>query len=109
MAFKKIAPEAGNEKYWNPKMIGEEIEGNICDEEPDKYGNIRIVLDRGTNKEGNVIKTTLPAHYNIKQYYSKIDKGDYIRVTLTDIKESKNGNPVNIYSIEVDPDRFKEY
>ena len=61
------------------------------------------------DKKGNVIKTTLPAHYTIKQFYSKINKGDYIRVTLTDIKVSKNGNPVNIYSIEVDPDRFKEY
>ena len=110
MAFKKIAPEVGKLRYWNPATIGEEIEGNIFDEEKDDWNNSRIVLDRGTDEEGNIIKTTLPGHYGLRKYYSKINKGDYIRVTLVDIKESKNSNnSLNVYAVEVDDERFKEY
>ena len=110
MAFKRLAPEVGNVKYWTPKNIGEEIEGNICDEETDNYGNRRIVLDRGVDNEGNEIKTTLPGHYGLQQYYNKVKNGDYIRVTLIDIKEAKNGNnKLNVYKVEIDDERFKNY
>ena len=112
MAFEQIAPEVTkNAKYWNPEMTGESIEGHVYDDAHDKFGNRLIVLDRGEDENGNVITTTLPGHRNLTKYYSKIKNGDYIRVTLIDVKQpKKEGNrPYKIYKVEIDPSRFKEY
>ena len=112
MAFEKIIVEEDkNSKFWNPKTEGEYIEGNIAGDAKDQYGNRQIVLDRGTDENGNMKKTVLPSHHNLRRYYNHINDGDYVRVTLVKKKKKKKeGNqPYRVYQMEVDPSRFKEY
>lgn len=110
MAFEDITPEEEYKKYWTPDVKGQNIEGNIIGLEKDDFGNDRIILDVGKDEEGKILKTTLPGHASLKRYYNKVDKGDYIRVTLINIRERKNGqNPQKIYKVEVDPERFVRY
>ena len=86
MAFQKlIVEEDKNSKFWSPKVEGDYIEGNIAGDAQDQFGNRQIVLDRGTDENGEMIKTTLPAHHSLKRYYNHINDGDYVRVTLVKI------------------------
>lgn len=112
MAFEKIIPEENKKsKFWNPKTEGEYIEGNIAGDTKDQYGNRQIVLDRGSDENGNMQTTILPSHHNLRRYYNHINDGDYVRVTLVKIipPKTEDKQPYRVYQMEVDPSRFKEY
>lgn len=111
MAFVNV--EIGDEgytPYWRPNTKGESIEGNIYDFEENDYGNKQIVLYVGEEND-DMLLTTLPSHRNLMRYYSNLEIGDYIRVTVTDVKAPmKEGQfPINIYKVEKDPDQFIEF
>ena len=111
MAFEDV--EIGQEPfslYWKPTSVGEFIEGNIYDFEKNDYGHKQILLYRG-EEDGDLLITTLPSHRNLLRYYDNLSIGDYIRVTVTDIKEpAKEGQyPINIYKVQKDADRFMEF
>lgn len=110
MAFEDV--EIGEEPfspYWKPNSVGENIEGNVYDFEQGDYGK-QILLYRGEDG-GDLLITTLPAHRNLMRYYENLGIGDYIRVTVTDIKPpaKDDGYPMNIYKVEKDADRFVEF
>lgn len=106
MAFETLKSTGIDGEYWIPNTIGQEIEGNIIDFEEDDYGKLRIVLQLENEEE---IK--LPSHADLVQYNNKLNVGDYIRLTLRDIKKSKNPDYAdkNLYKVEVDKDRCVEY
>ena len=111
MAFKDV--KIGEEPfslYWKPNTVGENIEGNIYDFEEDQYGNKQILLYRG-QEDGDLLITTLPSHRNLMRYYSNLEIGDYVRITVTEVREpAKEGQyPMNIYKVEKDADRFVEF
>lgn len=111
MAFEEV--EIGQEPfslYWKPQSIGDYIEGNVYDFEEDDYGHERMLLYKG-EEDGDLLITTLPSHGNLRRYHENLKVGDYIRITVTDIKEpSKEGySPVNIYKVQKDKDRFLEF
>ena len=111
MAFKDV--EIGEEPfslYWKPSTKGEHIEGNIYDFEDDQYGNKQILLYRG-EENGDMLITTLPSHRNLMRYYSNLEIGDYVRITVTDVREpTREGQyAINIYKVEKDDDRFLEF
>ena len=110
MAFEEVAiGEEPFSLYWKPASIGEFIEGNIYDFEEGDYGK-QILLYKG-EENGDLLITTLPAHRNLMRYYDNLSIGDYIRVTVTDIKEpTKEGQyPINIYKVQKDAERFMEF
>lgn len=111
MAFKSV--EIGQEPfslYWKPSLVGESIEGNVYDFEEDEYGHERMLLYRG-EKDGDMLITTLPSHGNLRRYHENLNVGEYIRITVTNIKEpSREGySPMNIYKVERDDTRFVEF
>lgn len=112
MAFEKVILEEDKDsKFWNPQTEGEYIEGNIAGDMKDEFGNRRIVLDRGDNKSGIMRTTILPSHHNLRRYYSHINDGDYVRVTLVKIvpPKTEDKQPYKVYQMEIDPSRFKKY
>lgn len=107
MAFEDVAPDVDmTSKYWNPQVVGDSIEGNICNWEMDDWGNSRICLEL---KEG--FEKVLPAHKDLLRYNSKLELGDYIRVTLSQIKKSNDPqyNDQKLYKVQKDPERKVEY
>ena len=111
MAFEEVAiGEEPFSLYWKPQSVGDYIEGNIYDFEKNDYGHKQILLYKG-EEDGDLLITTLPSHRNLMRYYDNLKIGDYIRVTVTDIKEpAKEGQyPINIYKVQKDPDRFVEF
>ena len=107
MSFETIEPGVDETtRYWEPAVIGDSIEGNVCQFTEDNYGNTRIVLEleSGFEKE-------LPSHKDLQRYNRKVDIGDYIRVTLAKIIPSNNANYADkrIYKVEKDPSRKVEY
>lgn len=106
MAFKELPSTGIDGEYWTPLTIGTEIEGNIIEFREDNYGHDRIVLELSNEEE-----ITLPSHSDLRQYNNKLNIGDYIRVTLSNIKKSNNPDYAdkNIYKVEVDPDQYVEY
>ena len=85
MAFEDVTPDMDmSSRYWEPQEIGDNIEGNICNWEMDNWGNTRICLEI----EGGFEKV-LPAHKDLLRYNSKLEIGDYIKVTLSKIRKSK--------------------
>ena len=55
MARVMLKPKSKYQKYFNPKRIGENVEGNIINQVEDEYGNTRLVLDVGTDENGDFI------------------------------------------------------
>ena len=55
--------------------------------------------------------TTIPSHRNLMRYYSNLEIGDYVRITVTDVREpTREGQyAINIYKVEKDDDRFLEF
>lgn len=107
MAFEGVAPDVDmTSRFWKPQTVGDSIEGNICNWEMDKWGNSRICLEI----EGGFEKL-LPAHKDLLRYNSKLELGDYIRVTLSQIKKSNDPeyNDQKLYKVQKDPERKVEY
>ena len=104
MAFRDSKAE---EQYWNPKEIGENIEGNLFFWLKDQYGNKVAVFD-SVDKDGNTIKTILPSHKNLRRYYNDWNIGDYIRVELVDIKKLSNQHYMKIYNVQIDDEQYKK-
>ena len=107
MAFEDVTPDMDmSSRYWEPQEIGDNIEGNICNWEMDNWGNTRICLEI----EGGFEKV-LPAHKDLLRYNSKLEIGDYIKVTLSKIKKSNNPeyNDQKLYKVQKDPSRKVEY
>ena len=107
MAFEDVAPDVDmTSRFWEPQTVGDSIEGNICNWEMDNWGNSRICLEI----EGGFEKL-LPAHKDLLRYNSKLELGDYIRVTLSQIKKSNNPdyNDQKLYKVQKDPERKVEY
>lgn len=100
-----------NVKYWKGDEVGEFLEGNICKEITDGYGNRQLVVDRGEDEYGNPIYTALPTNASIRRYYKNLMIGDYVRVEFVDIKEpySEGMYPQKIFRVQKNPDKFKEY
>lgn len=107
MAFEDVAPDVDmTSRFWEPQAVGDSIEGNICNWEMDNWENSRICLEI----EGGFEKL-LPAHKDLLRYNSKLELGDYIRVTLSQIKKSNNPdyNDQKLYKVQKDPERKVEY
>jgi hypothetical protein len=107
MAFEQVIPDADETSlYWEANKIGESIEGNICAFEEDNWGNTRIRLELESGAE-----KVLPSHRDLMRYNSSLEIGDYIRVTLSDIKKSDNPeyNDKMIYEVVRDRERAVIY
>lgn len=108
MAFRDSEAEA-EEKYWNPKEIGDSIEGNLFAWLKDQYGNKIAVFDC-VDEDGNEVKFILPSHKNLRRFYKGWKIGDYIRVELVDLQSVINQQyKKRIYKALIDDDRFREY
>ena len=112
MAFKEV--EKGPEeygRYWNADKVGDVIEGNIYKFVKDDYGNTRIDLYLGQDEDDEAILTMLPAHADLKRTYVNLNRGDYIRVELTELipPRKEGGYPKRIYKVLVDEDRKVEW
>lgn len=115
MAFKKVEigpKEVGD--YWKPEEKGDMIEGNIYEFAESTFNDkkqVRINLYLGEDENDEAIMTLLPAHAHLKRYYVNLEKGDYIRVTVSEKIEPSGNNqyPIFKYDVEVDPDRKVEW
>ena len=108
MAFEKVkkGPKVPG-RYWQPEEVGEEIEGNIFTFEKDDFGNLRIDLYLGTDLDDEPIMSMLPAHADLKRYYSDLNRGDYILVKVVKVTppRKEGGYPKIEYDVARDPDR----
>lgn len=112
MSFEDIEFEVPeNCKYWKGEFEGEYLEGNICKEIKDGFGNRQFVVDRGTNEYGEPIHTALPTNRSIRNYYKNLMIGDYVKVTFVETKPPfKEGlEPQKIFRVQKDPSKFKKY
>ena len=110
MALEMLKPKSYYQRYFNPERIGENVEGNICRTEEDKWGNTIIVLEVGQDENGEPLLTSLPAHKSLQNYYEDLNRGDYIYVELVEIRKgSGNKKDMKIYDVGIDPEKFKEY
>lgn len=115
MAFEDV--EAAVDKYWSPEKVGDFIEGNVYDITKDQWNKKRIELDLGDDESGNMISTILPAHAHLQKFIPNVEIGDFIRVTLIELKdpteeqlkEDPNRKPTFIYKVQKDPDRAMDY
>lgn len=115
MAFEDVEPV--EDKYWEPKKIGDNIEGNVYEIVKDNWNNDRIVLDMGDDANGNLMTTTLPAHAQLIKFIPKLKIGDYIRVELVklieptkeQLEDDPNRKATRIYKVQKDPDRAQDY
>ncbi|PWB87886.1 hypothetical protein [Methanobrevibacter thaueri] len=109
MARVMLKPKSKYQKYFNPKRIGENVQGNIINQVEDEYGNTCLVLDVGTDENGDIKTTTLPAHQSLMDYYDQLEMGDYIYVELVDLVERKDREyPIKIYAVGIEEDKKKE-
>ena len=116
MAFVDVEA-ATVDKYWNPEEVKEAIEGNVYEIQKDNWGNKRIVLDLGDDEEGNMMKTTLPAHAHLQSFIPNLKIGDYIRVELKELvdpapeqlEKDPARKPTRKYRVQKDPDKALEY
>lgn len=106
MAWEEIISNGIEGDYWIPNTKGQQIEGNIVEFLEDQYEKTQVLLELENEEQ-----ITLPGHADLQNKYNKLSEGDYIRITLRDIKKSKNPEYAdkNIYKVEVDPDRKVEY
>lgn len=112
MAFESIEFEVSEKcRFWKGDEEGEYLEGNICEEIEDGYGNRQFVVDRGTNEFGESIHTTLPTNRSVRNYYKNLMIGDYVKVVFVETRPPfKEGmQPQKIFRIQKDPSRFKKY
>lgn len=112
MSFESIEFEVSEKcRFWKGDEEGEYLEGNICEEIKDGYGNRQFVVDRGTNEDGEPIHTALPTNASIRKYYKNLMIGDYVRVVFVETKPPfKEGmHPQKIFRLQKDPKRFKKY
>ena len=115
MAF--IDVEEVVDKYWNPKNVGDFVEGNVYDITKDQWNKKRIELDLGDDESSNMISTILPAHAQLQRFIPNLEIGDFIRVTLVELKdptekqleEDPNRKPTFIYKVQKDPDQSVDY
>ena len=115
MAFEDV--QEAVDKYWNPKEIGDNVEGNVYKIDKDQWNNDRIVLDLGDDENGNMMSTTLPAHAQLQRFVPNLGIGDYIRVTLVELKapskeqleKDPDRKPTNIYKVQKDHERAIDY
>jgi hypothetical protein len=106
LPFKTLMPEADNSKFWKPEEEGEWIQGKVQEYILDGFGNHQILLDRGIDEDtGEKIETVLPSHKNLRRYYSQIQIGDIIKVTVKKIIPPKNEGyyPFFIYDVGILP------
>jgi len=116
MASRELIPEAGNCRFWKPEEPGDWIQGKVKGFEipSSKFGKqVQILLYRGTDEyTGEEIMTYLPAHTNLKSYYSSIKIGDHIKVTLKEIipPYTQGYSPSFKYKVEIisDEEEHKE-
>ena len=107
MAFEEV--EKGPEeigRYWNPEEVGEEITGHIYKFVNDEYGNKRIDLYLGEDKDGEAKITMLPAHADLKRFYVNLERGDYINVKVVKVipPKKEGGYSRKIYKLLKDPE-----
>lgn len=114
MAFKTL--EKGGQELTNPypkfEEIGDYVEGNISDFIIDDYGNKRIELYKGFDEESGEDKyQTLPAHSDLKGYYSQLNIGDYVHIELVKIIKSNNPEYSDKmkYIVQVDEEKAVEF
>lgn len=108
MSLKDVEGDA-EEQYWNPKEIGESVEGNLCAWLKDQYGNKIGVLE-STDDEGNEVKLILPSHKDLRRFYKRLNIGDYILVKLVGLKPiKKSKHKKRLYKVFVDDDKYVDY
>lgn len=86
-------------RYWKPQEVGQSIEGVVDAITQGDYGQeVRLVVEVGDNEE--LVK--LPAHADLKNKMEDVFEGDYLYVTLSDIKKSNNDKYADkmIYTVE---------
>ncbi|WP_296885098.1 hypothetical protein [uncultured Methanobrevibacter sp.] len=111
MAFKEV--EKGPEeigRYWKPEKVGDAIEGNVYAFVDGDYGK-QIDLYRGVLEDGEYNLCQLPAHADLKRTYVNLNRGDYIRVEVTEIKEPQGKSQYGkmIYKVLKDEDKAVEF
>ena len=111
MAFEEV--EKGPEeigRYWKPEKVGDSIEGNIYKFVDGDYGK-QIDLYRGMTEDEEYDLCQLPAHADLKRAYANLERGDYIKVEVVEVKKptgkAKYGKI--IYKILKDPDRALDF
>lgn len=114
MAFITLEKGASELTNMYPRFdeIGNFVEGNVLGIIDDDYGNKRIELYKGEDSEnGEMLTQILPAHADLRKYYSQLNQGDYIRVELIKIIPSDNPeySDKKIYKVQVDPDKAVEF
>lgn len=81
-------------EVWSPEEEGEAVEGVIIDKAEGQWG-ITCTIE---NKESGInIKT--PAHTILQERLEKCNIGDRVRIEYKGSKDSKKGNPVQIYKV----------
>lgn len=113
MAFITLEKGASELTNMYPRFdeIGDFVEGNFLGIAEDDFGKKRIELYKGEDEDGELLMQVLPAHADLRKYYSQLNRGDYIRVELVKIIPSNNENysDKRIYKVQVDPDRAVEF
>ena len=113
----EIGPEEIGD-YWNPEKVGDKIEGNIYEFAKSMFKGkkqVRINLYRGVDENDEPIMTLLPSHAHLKRYYVNLERGDYIIVTVIEVKQptDENGEPKGYprlkYKVQVDDDKKVEW
>lgn len=73
--------------------IGDYVEGNFYELATDDYNNERIVLWLGTDEEtGDDKFQWLPSAADLKKYYSQLEQGMWIKISLNKIIPSNSEN-----------------
>ena len=113
MAWETIEKGAEELTGMYPKFdeIGQYVEGNFMGLEVDDYNNQRILIYKGTDAEDELITQLLPAAADLKRYYSKLNKGDYVRIEFVKAIPSNNENysDKKIFKVQVDHSRDVEF
>ena len=82
--FREILDDGIEGNLWKPTSIGTQIKGKILQIEEWEYGIQALI------RTPDGYEILLPAHQNLQRKLKQIQEGDYIRVTLQDIKKSNN-------------------
>lgn len=114
MAWETV--EKGAERLMNmyPKFeeLGDYCEGNFTGLVEDDYGNQRIELYLGEDQESGEPKFQhLPPAADLRKYYQKLNRGEYVRVEFVKIIPSDNEqfNDKKIFKVQVDHSRDVEF
>lgn len=87
--------------FWSPEELEDSVEGVIVDvKEHQSYGKQWNIV----NKKKNLDILT-PYHKALQRLMEKVSVGDYIKIIYKGSKPTNKGNPVEIYSLWLKPQK----